>query len=114
MGKGLLAVAVFFMALTFPLIFNGASAVTGSSTGYPALQQGKGDKCVKDAGWMRRNHMKLLKHTRDDSVRSGIPAGESGLAGCVSCHPSRGEFCDSCHSFVGASPECWKCHFYPA
>ncbi|MDH5679752.1 MAG: hypothetical protein OEZ28_14200 [Nitrospinota bacterium] len=113
MNKGLLAVALFFAVLAFPLIYNGASAVTGMGKGSPVLEKGKGEKCVKETDWMRRNHMNMLKHTRDDSVRDGVPAGESGLAGCVSCHPKRGEFCDSCHSFVGASPECWRCHHYP-
>jgi hypothetical protein len=113
MNKGLAAVVLFLAILVFPLVYNGGASMTGASTGKPKLAEGKGKKCVRDEDWMRRNHMTLLKHVREDAVRMAIPAGESGLRGCVSCHPKRGEFCDRCHSYVGASPECWRCHQYP-
>ena len=31
-----------------------------------------GESCVKDTSWMRRNHMELLKHDRDRTLRQGI------------------------------------------
>ena len=113
MKKGLLAIGVFLVLFSLPMVYNAASAVSGLAGGHPALAQGKGEKCVKDGAWMKRNHMQMLKHVRDSSVREGIVAGQTGLQGCVSCHPKRGEFCDRCHSYVGVSPECWRCHNYP-
>ena len=35
---------------------------------------------------MRRNHMELLKHQRDDTVRSGIRGAKYSLKDCVGCH----------------------------
>jgi len=113
MNKGIAAVIIFLAVLALPLVYNVGASVTGVSTGAPALAEGKGPKCVKDGSWMKRNHMTLLKHVREDSVRQGVLAGDSGLRGCIACHPKRGEFCDKCHSYVGANPECWRCHYYP-
>ena len=66
--------------------------------------------------------MRFLLHQRDDTVRSGVRGARHSLVGCVGCHAqtdaqgvpipvnASGQFCESCHSFVGASPDCFECH----
>lgn len=78
--------------------------------------------CVKPIAWMRRNHMDLLKHERDETVHEGIRGEDGSLSGCIDCHArkdkdnhpvavnAKGEFCDRCHSYVGESLPCFQCH----
>ncbi|MBF0144084.1 MAG: hypothetical protein HQL57_04725 [Magnetococcales bacterium] len=90
----------------------GSGPPGGGSQGGPQLAKAKGDACVKDRAWMRRNHMDFLKHRRDETVREGIRIRDESLLNCQSCHTSRTEFCDRCHSFVGVQPDCFHCHNY--
>jgi len=85
----------------------------------PKLEKGKGEKCVEDTATMRRNHMDLLKHHRDDTLRRGIRTTQHSLKGCVECHASsktgsvassKEDFCVACHLYAGAKPDCWDCH----
>lgn len=82
----------------------------------PAAQ---GTKCVADADFMRRNHMDLLKHQRDDTVRAGDRAGRFSLQACIQCHASvktssvaqaETNFCVSCHSYAAVKIDCFECH----
>ena len=52
----------------------------------PAIEKGKGDQCVEDVQFMRKNHMKLLKHQRDQTVHKGIRTRQHSLNGCIECH----------------------------
>lgn len=80
---------------------------------YPDLQKPKGDKCVQDTAWMRRNHMDFLKKQRNVAVREGIRVKDNSLLNCQTCHTSREQFCDKCHGYVGVQPDCFDCHNYP-
>ena len=87
-----------FLALTMLL----ASALAGVSLGgcpalaaedgqtgrvfVPAPPKGKGDKCVADTDFMRRNHMTLLEHQRDRTVQEGIRTDRFSLKKCLTCH----------------------------
>lgn len=51
----------------------------------------KYDECVKDAKYMRLNHMDLLKEIRNESMREG-KRGTIELNNCRKCHTSRA-FC---------------------
>ena len=53
-----------------------ASARTGLQ---PLIEKAKGGQCVEDPAFMRRNHMKLLKHQRDDTMHGGIRTGKYSL-----------------------------------
>ncbi|MBF0368116.1 MAG: hypothetical protein HQL52_01560 [Magnetococcales bacterium] len=77
------------------------------------LQKAKGEACVEDTAWMRRNHMDYLKHKRDRTVREGYRAPDESLLNCRTCHTSREQFCDRCHTYVGVKPDCFECHNYP-
>jgi hypothetical protein len=98
-----------------------AVAPTGAAAGVnlPALEKGKGEKCVEDTEFMRRNHMDLLKHQRDKTMRQGIRTTKHSLKGCVDCHASsttgsvassKEDFCAACHVFSGVKLDCWGCH----
>jgi hypothetical protein len=84
----------------------------------PAIEAAAGERCVEDTPFMRRNHMELLKHQRDRTVREGIRTTQHSLANCVGCHASRKTgrvtgsegFCQSCHSYAGVALDCFECH----
>jgi predicted CXXCH cytochrome family protein len=81
-----------------------------------------GESCVKDTSWMRRNHMELLKHDRDRTLRQGIRPVDGSIKECVNCHATKddhgqqlsinaeGEFCAGCHNFASVSIDCFDCH----
>ena len=37
---------------------------------------------------MRRTHMEMLKHQRDETVHGGVRGARASLVGCVDCHAS--------------------------
>lgn len=81
-----------------------------------------GDQCVADTDIMRKNHMSLLNHQRDDTVIEGIRGEPFSLVGCVNCHAQRddngqairidaqGQFCESCHTYAAVKIDCFTCH----
>ncbi|MBF0093678.1 MAG: Hdr-like menaquinol oxidoreductase cytochrome c subunit [Alphaproteobacteria bacterium] len=114
---GLRLVLVMVVAALFGVL----PALAGDGP-FPTIPKGKGGKCVEDTQFMRRNHMDLLKHQRDETMREGIRTTEHGLQGCISCHAVQGadgkpvtikseeHFCNACHSYAGVSPDCFACH----
>jgi hypothetical protein len=70
------------------------------------------ENCVRDAAYMRFQHMDLLKDTREQVIREGVKGGIT-LAGCGDCHRNREAFCDRCHAAVTLNLDCWGCHYYP-
>jgi hypothetical protein len=89
----------------------------------PAIAQLKEKRCVEDTAFMRESHMKLLVGWREAAVREGnrlytAKGGrtfEVSLSGtCLRCHSNKQQFCDRCHNYVGAKPNCFSCHIIPA
>lgn len=80
---------------------------------YPEVSVAKGDECVRDTAFMRRNHMDLLRHERAEVVREGVRGGDFTLEKCQECHVNRDSSCDSCHRYAAVRPDCWSCHHYP-
>ena len=88
----------------------------------PQFPKGKGDQCVAETDFMRRNHMDLILHQRDETVIQGIRDEPFSLAECVDCHVQKdargehirvdaeGQFCASCHTYVAAKIDCFGCH----
>ncbi|CAK0761485.1 Hdr-like menaquinol oxidoreductase cytochrome c subunit [Gammaproteobacteria bacterium] len=88
----------------------------------PTPPKGRGGQCVEDTQFMRRNHMNLIFHKRDLTMRQGIRTPTHSLKECIGCHAGQrpdgtyipandeGQFCQSCHSYVGAQPDCFECH----
>lgn len=75
-------------------------------------------QCVAPAEEMRRNHMDMLKHQRDRTMRQGIRGEKASLNGCIDCHASKATgtvlgkdgFCQECHSYAAVKLDCWDCH----
>jgi hypothetical protein len=117
----LLALVVgVLLAGVLPAAAQTAATPSGASHGLgPLVTKARGGQCVDDPAFMRRNHMALLKHQRDDTVHGGIRAGKYSLKACVACHASEasqsvsaeaGDFCQSCHTFAAVKIDCFGCH----
>lgn len=85
----------------------------------PLVEKARGGQCVEEPTFMRRNHMKLLKHQRDDTLRGGIRTGKHSLKACIACHASQtsqsvnaepSNFCQSCHNYAAVKIDCFECH----
>jgi len=96
-----------------------AAPVWAGSSIAPKLDIGKGGQCVEDPKFMRKNHMELLKHQRDETMRQGIRGGKYSLAQCVNCHASKKDnsvlgsnehFCQGCHAYAEVKIDCFECH----
>jgi hypothetical protein len=68
---------------------------------------------------MRRNHMKMLQHQRDRTLRLGERGTPITLNGCIDCHAGkssgsvaagREDFCESCHAYAAVKLDCFECH----
>ncbi|KAF0165053.1 MAG: hypothetical protein FD157_1734 [Rhodocyclaceae bacterium] len=90
----------------------------GDRTPKPVIEIANPGKCVAPPEEMRRNHMEMLKHQRDRSLRQGIRGEPASLNACIECHASKktgsvlgkGDFCESCHSYAAVKLDCWDCH----
>jgi len=84
----------------------------------PVIRIEQGGACVAPTAEMRRNHMKMLVHQRDQTVRQGLRDPRFSLKNCVECHASRDTgsvlgkegFCSSCHAFASVKIDCFECH----
>lgn len=88
----------------------------------PVIPQAQGDRCVADTAFMRRNHMDLLDHQRDETVLEGLRDEAFSLKDCISCHAVKGpgnmpvtvsdpkHFCRSCHDYASVNIDCFQCH----
>ena len=105
-------------------------AVAGDveSSGFGAVtipQPGKPDNasaCVAPVEIMRREHMNMLLHQRDDTVLDGERDGKYSLVGCMDCHnpaesaetairyPDPQHFCAGCHLYTSVQIDCFECH----
>lgn len=79
----------------------------------------RGEQCIADPALMRRSHMDMLRHQRDETVRQGIRGASASLKGCIDCHASArtgsvakapSDFCVSCHSYAAVEIDCFGCH----
>jgi hypothetical protein len=84
----------------------------------PVVKIENSGDCVAPTAEMRRNHMKMLLHQRDETVHEGIRTKRFSLKGCVDCHASRKTgsvlgkdgFCASCHAYAAVKIDCFECH----
>ncbi len=123
-----LLVLAVLLASAFPCFTLGAAVAVAAETGQtsrvfvPAPPKGKGDKCVADTDYMRRYHMTMLDHQRDDTVHEGIRTRQFSLKECIACHAVRGldaqpvtvkspkHFCRGCHDYAAVKIDCFECH----
>ena len=84
----------------------------------PVIKIENGEACVAPTDEMRRDHMKMLLHQRDRTMRQGLRESRFSLKNCVDCHASRETrsvlgkegFCSSCHAYASVSIDCFECH----
>ncbi len=84
----------------------------------PAVKIEKGEACVAPAEDMRRDHMNMLLHQRDRTLRQGIREPRFSLKRCIECHAGRETgsvlgkdgFCSSCHTYASVRIDCFECH----
>ncbi|TNC95707.1 MAG: hypothetical protein FD121_1332 [Gallionellaceae bacterium] len=94
-------------------------AVWATESSLPKIDIGKGGECVKDVQWMRKNHMHLLVHQRDETVLKGVREVKNSLKNCIECHASikddsviarEDSFCVACHKYEAVKLDCFECH----
>ena len=95
---------------------------TDSGVPLPVIARGEGENCVADTQFMRRNHMTMLRHQRDETMREGIRGNQYSLRDCIACHAVMGpdampvtvaspeHFCRSCHDYAAVNIDCFQCH----
>ena len=102
-----------------PAAWAQAAQASSSRALQPVIETARGGECVADPAFMRRNHMKLLMHQRDDTLRGGIRTGKHSLKACIACHASQSSqsvtaepsnFCQSCHNYAAVKIDCFECH----
>lgn len=118
--KSLLALGAVVLT-TAALAWAGADAQpkAGGAPKPVITKAAKGERCVEDTDYMRRNHMNLLLVHRDRTVLQGIRTKQHSLKGCIDCHASettgsvaaaKDDFCVSCHSYAAVKIDCFECH----
>lgn len=84
----------------------------------PTIKIENPGQCIAPVAEMRANHMKMLNHTRDRTMRQGIRGEKASLNGCIECHASKTTgsvlgkdgFCQECHTYAAVKLDCWDCH----
>ena len=104
------------IALALPLL---QAAHAGEVPKPSAAIESPGTQCVAPPAEIRRNHMEMLKHQRDLTLREGIRGTKVSLNGCIACHASKktgsvignnDNFCQGCHAYAAVKLDCWDCH----
>jgi predicted CXXCH cytochrome family protein len=111
-----------FLVVAVVLLSLAGLTVAASGVSRPEIPKGQGASCVEDTDFMRRNHMDLLKHQRDETMLLGIRTEQHSLRECVACHAvndahgtpvtvaSEEHFCRSCHDYAAVKIDCFQCH----
>ena len=119
-GKINPGIVIFFCLISFPIW---VSAASGEINYTPELNLPADEtQCVESTEYMRANHMYMLLDWREEVVRNNLRTytnsegkefTKSLTDTCLDCHSPKIEFCDQCHNYVGATPNCWNCHIDP-
>jgi len=123
-GRIIAGILVFLIAATFPFWYGKGRTIAPPDLKLdtPAIAQLSRKLCVEPTPYMRANHMKLLVAWRDSAVRNANRSYRAAdgrlytisLTGtCLGCHSNKTQFCDRCHDYAGAKPNCWSCHITP-
>ncbi len=115
--------------LRFALILAVLTGMTAGSVGadessdlWPDIPAASGAPHPEGNQWWRENHMDLLRHDRDMTVREGDRDIDASLKECFTCHAATDEsgavvtyesekhFCRACHEFVAVQVDCFMCH----
>lgn len=104
------------------MVFASIVWFSGAVAGPEIPKATQGEQCVADTDLMRKNHMDMLNHQRDNTVIDGVRGEPFSLVGCVNCHAQQnaagepiridaeGQFCQSCHAYAAVKIDCFSCH----
>lgn len=121
MAKALLSGGFISLGLAGALLALAVQAA-GNNFVVTGSQAANEKSCVEPTDFMRRNHMEVIKHQRDETVHGGIRSTKHSLAGCIACHGAKGptgdllpvndekQFCGACHDFAAVRLNCFDCH----
>jgi len=112
------------LVLLVALLIGGAGLATAQerSSLLPDIPVATGEPHAEGNEYWRRNHMNLMKHDRDLTVRDGDRQIEASLKGCFDCHTAKDDagqvvtyqsekhFCRACHEYVAVKVDCFMCH----
>lgn len=115
------------LALLAGLILVGLSPAAQSGTPLPEVPEATQrfsdiQGCVEPTEEMRKNHMKMMLHKRDQTMHEGIRTPQHSLEECINCHvpaddngkvvriDSKEHFCNSCHTYAAVKIDCFQCH----
>lgn len=103
-------------------LFGGAATAQERSPLLPVVPKATGEAHPEGNAYMRINHMKLLRHDRDDTMHNGNRDIKYSLKECVTCHAVKGpdalpisikeegHFCRACHEYAAVKIDCFQCH----
>ena len=95
---GVLAVVLIGISSLAGVVYAGENG----NTLRPVIPMGQGDACVEDTDFMRRNHMELLKHQRDETMLNGVRGLRAG------CHTGDG---GKSVTFLSFLPRLCRCEY---
>lgn len=108
------------LALLTALLGAATAATAGSLL--PEVPKATGEAHEEGNAYWRKNHMDLLRHDRDLTMREGERDVQASLGECIECHAVADEagtpvtiaderhFCRVCHDFAAVKPDCFMCH----
>ena len=103
------------------IMLGGMVAQAGDIAPKVPIDKSKGS-CVLPGDQMRKQHMNILMHRRDDTMFKGIRGGKASFSACLTCHMVKDEqgkpvtvkspkhFCRVCHDYAAVQVDCWSCH----
>ena len=119
LGKALFLIISSGIFLIFELSGN---VIAGERVVIPQIPKALAAAEKGHAELMRRNHMDLMIHKRDQTVHEGIRSENYSLKACISCHAVLSEdkkpvsvaspkhFCRTCHDYAAVKVDCFQCH----
>jgi len=119
MHKTIITLAGFAVLACSSLTFAGETHDKNAHENLLKTARAKSEKCVDDTAFMRSNHMAMILHQRDDTLRKGIRGESFSLKECISCHIPENtnvrygddnHFCSSCHNYAAVTIDCFQCH----
>jgi len=110
--------------LVFALLIGGVSGALAEerSSLLPDIPKATGTPHPEGNEYWRRNHMQLMRHDRDLTMRDGDRDVGASLKSCFDCHAatdsagtivtyeSEQHFCRACHDYVAVKVDCFMCH----
>ena len=88
----------------------------------PAVPKATGEPHPEGNDYWRENHMTLLLHDRDLTLREGDRDIKASIGTCFDCHAVKDEagapvtfedprhFCRVCHDYAAVKVDCFMCH----